>query len=679
MSSEREVLTPERVARVFQDAGYEVSQVVGEKPGTVDFFATKRTGFERSKTYFEVWESCPGAGELDEAIARLEERRKARKADRALGVVPTGSLPAGYVSVWEGRTAEVVTWKRLVLEVSGFVELVRKQVLEYASSNEERYYFPHQIKLSSGEVVDALEMIEGWLVAPPPTVLSFHHYRAQDFGGLARKARHQNARGWLQDPDRRFLICRDDTLETLLVTHIDIDFIVRTGTDDDVVLVSPFLLLSDMMKFEMYDALPDASDDVQHWFLARMSSDVLRRRFVDARTNDARFREFSDASVNARALLNVFDGARSDLEGVDGVQWVARVLHCYMGLLLESVSVRSRIGLWEDAALEQFALDVSPRELNDRLENISLGLREEHYWLDARGNSAYAFDDPLVLHYFIARKIASERDLLNRYQFPREYVLLFLALISPETAAMAVADRSEAIRKEIEDEVERRLQLTIGHQVRRSAGAIRAQFNVIKRRFRPEDLQAFEYEIGRIDQEIDFLRALAEQTRRWHEVPEAAITAVPIEGVVRSSLERIALQYPAIAHVIDVDTSLRIRASADVFREVIESLVENAFQAVAFGAAIATPRIAVRARLEGETVRIDVVDNGPGIPARDRERIFDLYVTTKKGGDKPLGTGMGLPIARKYAQHVGGMVALDPDQTGGTCFFARFVVWKETS
>jgi hypothetical protein len=54
MADDREHLTPHRVAQVFEDAGYEVSQVVGAEPGTVDWFATRRTGFERPKTYFEV-------------------------------------------------------------------------------------------------------------------------------------------------------------------------------------------------------------------------------------------------------------------------------------------------------------------------------------------------------------------------------------------------------------------------------------------------------------------------------------------------------------------------------------------------------------------------------------------------------------------------------------------------
>jgi signal transduction histidine kinase len=105
--------------------------------------------------------------------------------------------------------------------------------------------------------------------------------------------------------------------------------------------------------------------------------------------------------------------------------------------------------------------------------------------------------------------------------------------------------------------------------------------------------------------------------------------------------------------------------------------LENAFQAVALAGDLMEARVRVEAYLEGGTIRLDVLDSGPGVAPGDRERIFDLYVTTKKGGpNKPLGTGMGLPIARRYAEHVGGQVGLDPAREQ-TCFFVRFVAWRD--
>lgn len=75
----------------------------------------------------------------------------------------------------------------------------------------------------------------------------------------------------------------------------------------------------------------------------------------------------------------------------------------------------------------------------------------------------------------------------------------------------------------------------------------------------------------------------------------------------------------------------------------------------------------------GEVVRIEVLDSGPGVDPADRERIFEPRVTTKKGGPgRPLGTGMGLAIARKYAHAIGGRIEMDPAQPQ-TCFVLKLV------
>ena len=79
---------------------------------------------------------------------------------------------------------------------------------------------------------------------------------------------------------------------------------------------------------------------------------------------------------------------------------------------------------------------------------------------------------------------------------------------------------------------------------------------------------------------------------------------------------------------------------------------------------------------EGETVRLTVRDNGVGVRAADRERIFDPFVTTKKGGATSRGTGLGLPIARRYARQMGARVELEASN-GETVFAAVFVAGND--
>jgi hypothetical protein len=219
----------------------------------------------------------------------------------------------------------------------------------------------------------------------------------------------------------------------------------------------------------------------------------------------------------------------------------------------------------------------------------------------------YQIDNPLILHYFLARKIIREvrsgnLDVLTRYQFPREYVLLFLAIMAPDVAAQATAERGEAIRAQIETEVERRLQLTLAHALKRSAGAVRSHLNAIRRHVERTSPGALEHEFARIEEEAEFQCALAEQTRLWHEVPESEIVGLSLATILEPVVADLRESHPRIAYESAVDPALRVRATQEVLREILHCLLENAFQAVAFAEGLADPRVRVEARTEGGTI-----------------------------------------------------------------------------
>jgi signal transduction histidine kinase len=74
--------------------------------------------------------------------------------------------------------------------------------------------------------------------------------------------------------------------------------------------------------------------------------------------------------------------------------------------------------------------------------------------------------------------------------------------------------------------------------------------------------------------------------------------------------------------------------------------------------------VTVRAEAINGLVRVEVEDNGPGIPAEDQQVIFEKFGrSTASGGTKP-GTGLGLFIARSIAEAHGGSLEVDsmPDR-----------------
>jgi signal transduction histidine kinase len=107
------------------------------------------------------------------------------------------------------------------------------------------------------------------------------------------------------------------------------------------------------------------------------------------------------------------------------------------------------------------------------------------------------------------------------------------------------------------------------------------------------------------------------------------------------------------------------RVTADPHRlgQVLMNLVGNARQAMESSEKGRT--LTVRTRRHGDMVEIDVIDDGPGIPADLKARIFDWFFTTKPPGE---GTGLGLAVSREILQAHGGYLRLDDTPGGGATF-----------
>jgi signal transduction histidine kinase len=76
-------------------------------------------------------------------------------------------------------------------------------------------------------------------------------------------------------------------------------------------------------------------------------------------------------------------------------------------------------------------------------------------------------------------------------------------------------------------------------------------------------------------------------------------------------------------------------------------------------------RIKVSGSVEGETLTLCVEDDGPGIPPRDRERVFQMFQTLRPR-DEVEGTGIGLALVKKLAERRGGRAWLDEAPQRGT-------------
>jgi two-component system, OmpR family, phosphate regulon sensor histidine kinase PhoR len=141
---------------------------------------------------------------------------------------------------------------------------------------------------------------------------------------------------------------------------------------------------------------------------------------------------------------------------------------------------------------------------------------------------------------------------------------------------------------------------------------------------------------------------------------------VDIPEVVRSTVETMRSHLPQDVHlelVIDDDVGAA-SGDSDRIQQVLVNLIDNAAK---YGAS----PVQVSAAGVNGVVRIEVADAGPGIPAADRERVFEKFYrsgpqTTRAAG----GTGLGLYISRELTERMGGRLRVESEAGDG----ARFVV-----
>lgn len=136
--------------------------------------------------------------------------------------------------------------------------------------------------------------------------------------------------------------------------------------------------------------------------------------------------------------------------------------------------------------------------------------------------------------------------------------------------------------------------------------------------------------------------------------PQALVAAVLDQfaaGFRRRGLEILNESEAAEARVLD----------SDAVAQVLSNLLSNVEKYVPGGL------VTISSQVEADTLRIVVADQGPGIPAREAERIFRPFERlTDNVNEGSSGTGLGLAIARDLARGMGGHLRLLPTKTGAT-------------
>jgi nitrogen fixation/metabolism regulation signal transduction histidine kinase len=246
----------------------------------------------------------------------------------------------------------------------------------------------------------------------------------------------------------------------------------------------------------------------------------------------------------------------------------------------------------------------------------------------------------------------------------REELGRLTAAFNRMTTALGTSRRRalEAERRAAWEEAARR----VAHEVKNPLSPIRAAVENLQRaRERGEEVfaEVFPLETVTILEEVERLRRLVEEFSRFARLPRPELVPTSLDSLVREAARRQASGHEAVRLDLDLDGGLpQVACDPGQVAGVVANLTSNALRALGEGGG--TIRVSLRGVREGGVsfAEILVEDDGPGLSAEDRERVFEPYWTTR---ERAGGAGLGLAIALRVArEHGGSLVALERSGPG---------------
>jgi signal transduction histidine kinase len=158
----------------------------------------------------------------------------------------------------------------------------------------------------------------------------------------------------------------------------------------------------------------------------------------------------------------------------------------------------------------------------------------------------------------------------------------------------------------------------------------------------------------RLTRLVDSLLTIARADSGQIQLERTTIPLVPLVRDVTSLLDVLAEEKGQRLSV-DGDETIQVQGDGSILRQVLTNLLDNAIKYSYSGSAIS-----VRVSLAGDdTVAIEVEDDGPGIPAEHRDKVFERFYRIDNGRSRDTGgAGLGLAIAKWGAEAHGGRLEL---------------------
>jgi signal transduction histidine kinase len=242
---------------------------------------------------------------------------------------------------------------------------------------------------------------------------------------------------------------------------------------------------------------------------------------------------------------------------------------------------------------------------------------------------------------------------------------------SRELEAATAELRAANTRLQELDRLKDEFMSTVTHELRTPLTSIRAVSEILldspgialeeRRRFLSIIVKETERLTRLINQTLDMAR-IESGNAEWHsaelDVRDVVREAVEATGqLFREKQVALSLSVPALVPPV--------RADRDRLVQVLLNLLSNAVKVCA----PREGRVVVRVGAAAGAVRVDVQDNGPGVPAHDHEAIFERFKQLgERVEDRRGSSGLGLAISRRIVEHFGGRLWVESEPGNGATF-----------
>jgi len=237
---------------------------------------------------------------------------------------------------------------------------------------------------------------------------------------------------------------------------------------------------------------------------------------------------------------------------------------------------------------------------------------------------------------------------------------------SGELARLREQDRQEMVRLREADRLKDSFLATVSHELRTPLTAVRGFGEVLRAQGGSFDDEARRQLLDRIIVNASSMETMIEQLLDFSRLQagrvEVHLEPLSIDDAVHEMVDHLELQLRD--HEVVVRTGgLRAVADRYAFGHVMRNLLTNAAKYSNAGT-----RIEIEAEREGDVVHIHVRDQGIGIAPEDQRRVFQSFFQSVPATPDRRGAGVGLNVARRYAQLQAGGIELESTLGAGSTF-----------